>query len=299
MIEPLLEVRHLTHIYSVGKNIQIPAVQDVSFSLYPGEILGLVGESGCGKSTIARCIMNLCAPQAGEILFQGINTCDKTEFRRHKSLLQTKRQMVFQDSSSSLDPYQKTIQIICEPLSIHHRKPRHSTMRKEAAFQLERVGMEEDILDRYPDELSGGQRQRVAIARALVMEPSLLVADEPIASLDVSVQAQIVNLLKHLREAMGFSMLFIAHDLTMVQFLCDRVGVMCQGKLVELGKTEELFSHPSHPYTQALLSAIPIPDPILERKRLKMDFDQMIFPLDGEMRQISPAHMVLMEKEKP
>lgn len=181
-------------------------------------------------------------------------------------MLQTRRQMIFQDSASSLNQKMKVSDIITEPMRIQHITPPRGSFVKEAAFQMEYVGLENSFLDRYPSELSGGQRQRVAIARSLCMEPEFLVADEPIASLDVSIQAQIVNLFRHLQEEHGFTFLFIAHDLAMVEYLCDRVGVMYHGKLVELAPSEELYSNPVHPYTKTLLSAIPVPDPIRERK---------------------------------
>lgn len=255
--ESLVEVRHLTHIFENGRHHQIKAVDDVSFTMKKGEIFGLVGESGSGKSTVARCLMNIYQPSEGEIFFDGINICDKKEFWAHRSMLQTQRQIIFQDSTSSLNPRMKVADIIAEPLRISHRKTERGTVYKEAEFQLQYVGMESMYLDKYPAQLSGGQRQRVAIARALSMEPRLLVADEPIAALDVSIQAQIVNLFRHLRDEHGFTILFIAHDLTMVEFLCDRVGVMNHGKLVETGTTEEIFGHPTHPYTRKLLQAVP------------------------------------------
>lgn len=255
--ESLVEIRHLTHIFDNGRHHQIKAVDDVSFTMKKGEIFGLVGESGSGKSTVARCLMNIYQPSEGEIFFDGINICDKKEFRAHRNMLQTQRQIIFQDSASSLNPRMKVVDIIAEPLRISHRKTERGTVYKEAEFQLQYVGMESMYLDKYPAQLSGGQRQRVAIARALSMEPSLLVADEPIVALDVSIQAQIVNLFRHLRDEHGFTILFIAHDLTMVEFLCDRVGVMNHGKLVETGTTEEVFCHPTHPYTRKLLQAVP------------------------------------------
>ena len=202
-----------------------------------------------------------------------------------------------QDSTSSLNQRMTVADIIAEPMTIHHMNPPRGSFRAEAEFQLSYVGMDASYLDKYPTELSGGQRQRVAIARALSMEPELLVADEPIASLDVSIQAQIINLLRHCNREHGCSMLFIAHDLSMVEYLCDRVGVMYHGKLVELAPTVELYANPQHPYTKALLSAIPIPDPIAERSRKRMDFDEIDFNRDGVLTEIAPGHFVLRKED--
>lgn len=293
MPEILLDVQHLSHVFKLTKRAVIKAVDDVSFQMHKGEIFGLVGESGSGKSTVARCIMNIYEPTAGKILYNGINVCNKAEFRKHHKMLEANRQIIFQDSTSSLNQRMTVADIIAEPMHIHRMKPPRGNMRAEAEFQLSYVGMDESYLNKYPSELSGGQRQRVAIARALSMEPELLVADEPIASLDVSIQAQIVNLFKHLREEHGFSILFIAHDLSMVEYLCDRVGVMYHGKLVELAPTAELYANPRHPYTRALLSAIPIPDPIAERSRKRMDFDELTFDREGTMVEVAPGHFVL------
>lgn len=265
--EILLDVKHLSHVFSLSKKVRIQAVDDVSFQIRRGEIVGLVGESGSGKSTVARCVMNVYRPKEGEIFYKGINLCDRKEFREHKRMLQSKRQFIFQDSDSALNQRMKVWEIIAEPMKIQHVTPPRGTFWAEAEFQMHLVGLDAGYLDKYPPELSGGQRQRVAIARALAMEPELLVADEPIASLDVSIQAQIVNLFKQLQRQHGFSILFIAHDLAMVEFLCDRVGVMHHGKLVEMAPVKELFEAPRHPYTRSLISAIPIPDPKRERAR--------------------------------
>ena len=287
MSDALLSIQHLTHCFRLGKKQVLRAVDDVSFDVRPGEIFGLVGESGSGKSTIARCVMNICQPSEGKIFFDGIDVCSPKERRAHRKLLQTKRQIIFQDSSSSLNQRMTVADIIAEPMSIHHITPKRGSCRAEAEFQLHYVGMDPSYLDRYPAELSGGMRQRVAIARALAMEPELLVADEPIASLDVSIQAQIVNLFKHLQQEHGFSFLFIAHDLAMVE------GVMYRGRLVETAPTAELFSNPLHPYTQALLSAIPIPDPRRERSRQLVTFHGEDLPPGGALREAGPDHFVL------
>lgn len=296
MDEPILRLQNLTHQFRLGRHNTLLALDDVSFDLRRGEIFGLVGESGSGKSTLARCVMNVTRPTSGKILYKGIDIWDKDQFRRNRKLLEASRQIIFQDSTSSLNPRMRVADIVAEPMTLHHITPPRGSLRQEAAFQLKYVGLEESYLDAFPGELSGGQRQRVAIARALSMEPELLVADEPIASLDVSIQAQIVNLFKHLQAEHGFSILFIAHDLSMVEFLCDRVGVLYRGKLVELAPTAELYGNPLHPYTQALLSAIPIPDPIAQRSRPRLDFEEMDFDREGTLAEVRPGHFVLTKE---
>lgn len=296
MSDILLDVQHLSHVFNLNRHTAIRAVDDVSFQMKRGEIFGLVGESGSGKSTVARCIMNVYKPTDGRILYNGINVCDKTQFRRHHRMLEARRQIVFQDSSSSLNQRMTIADVIAEPMQIHRIQPPRGSFRKEVEFQLKYVGMDAPYLDQYPGELSGGQRQRVAIARALSMEPELLVADEPVASLDVSIQAQILNLFKHCNQDHGCSILFIAHDLSVVEYLCHRVGVMYKGKLVELAATDDLFSDPRHPYTKALLSAIPIPDPIAERNRKRLDFDEMDFDREGVLTEVTPGHFVLRKE---
>ena len=297
MAEILLDVQRLSYVYKLGKHLSVKAVDDVSFQMKKGEIFGLVGESGSGKSTVARCIMNICRPTAGKILYNGIETTDRAQFRKHHKILEAERQIIFQDSASSLNQRMTVADIIAEPMSIHRVRPPRGSLRAEAEFQLRYVGMDSGYLDKYPTELSGGQRQRVAIARALSMEPELLVADEPVASLDVSIQAQIINLLRHCNREHGCSMLFIAHDLSMVEYLCDRVGVMYRGKLVELAPTAELYADPQHPYTRALLSAIPVPDPLAERNRKRIDFEEVTFDRDGVLTEVAPGHFVLRKEE--
>ena len=292
MSDILLDVRHLSHCFPLPGRQTLRAVDDVSFQLRRGEILGLVGESGCGKSTVARCVMNVYRPTAGHIYYDGIDTCDAAQFRANRRRLEAERQIIFQDSTSSLNPRMTAAEIIAEPMRIHRVKPPRGSLRAEAAFQLYYVGMEESYLDKCPPEMSGGQRQRVAIARALSMEPKLLVA-----ALDVSIQAQIINLFSHLRQEHGFSILFIAHDLSMVEYLCDRVGVMYRGKLVEIGPTEAVFARPRHDYTRALLSAIPLPDPIRERQRQRVDFDAVTFCREGTMTETEPGHFALLGEE--
>ncbi len=265
--EILLDVSHLTQVYTLPGGRKEKALDDVSFQIRKGEIFGLVGESGSGKSTIARCVMNLTRPSHGSIGYRGIETNNSLVYRKHKRMLQSERQIIFQDSASSLDPRMKICDIVAEPMKIQKRIPPRGSLRAEAEFQMHYTGLDAEYLDKYPSELSGGQRQRVAIARALSMEPEFVVADEPVASLDVSIQAQIINLFRHLQQEHGFTFLFIAHDLSVVRFLCDRIGVMYQGKLVETAPTEELFASPKHEYTKKLLAAIPEPDPALERER--------------------------------
>ena len=288
----LLDVRHLTQVFPLTKKLAVRAVDDVSFQIRRGEIFGLVGESGSGKSTVARCVMNIYRPAGGQIVYRGIDTGNRMEVRKNRVLLQQERQMIFQDSASSLNQRMKVADIVMEPMKLAHRRPPRGSYRAEAAYQLKYVGLDESCLDKYPSELSGGQRQRIAIARAVSMEPELLVADEPIASLDVSIQAQIVNLFRHLQREHGFSILFIAHDLAMVEFLCDRVGVMYHGRLVEVAPCHELYRNPLHPYTQALLSAIPLPDPRRERERKMAEFEQE-YETAGVLVEVSPGHFVL------
>ena len=291
MDDVILEVRHLSHRFKLTRKLAVQALDDLSFQVRRGEIFGLVGESGSGKSTVARCVMNLYQPTSGEIWFNGVNITDRSQRRKHKKMLETKRQLIFQDSGSSMNQRMKVVDVITEPMRIHHIQTPRKTPREEAAFQLKYVGLDGSYLDQYPAELSGGQRQRVNIARALSMEPELLVADEPVAALDVSIQAQIINLFRHLQEEHGFSILFIAHDLAMVEYLCDRVGVLYRGKLVECAPTKALFANPTHPYTQALLSAIPIPDPRLARAQAAAEEREYV--LGERMREVAPDHFVL------
>ena len=290
--EILVDVRNLDKTFTFGKKNQVKALSKVSFPIYRGEVFGLVGESGSGKSTAAKCMMNICRPDSGQVLYHGIDIWDKKAFRKNRKVLEQTRQIIFQDSTSSLNPRMKVKDILAEPFRIHHLTPKRGSVLAEAAFQLKYVGLDESCLEQYPPELSGGQRQRVAIARAVSMEPELLVADEPIASLDVSIQAQIVNLFRHLQREHGFSFLFIAHDLAMVEYLCDRVGVLYHGKLVEMAPVEKLFANPLHPYTKSLLSAIPIPDPVLERQRIWKPYEETEKEDGGNLIEAEPEHFV-------
>ena len=276
--EMMAELHHVKEYFRIHDQLTIRAVDDISFGIRKGEVFGLVGESGCGKSTVARLISGIYRPTEGEVLFHGN---PKKEM-----------QMIFQDSAASLNPRMTVEQIILEPLWIQGRKREAASFRQRLEALLEEVGLSVDFLGKYPGALSGGQRQRVAIARSLLLQPGLIVADEPIASLDISIQAQIVTLLQRLQKEKRFSLLFIAHDLSVVRLISHRVGVMLNGKLVELADTEDLFRHPMHPYTKALLSAIPIPDPVLERQKTIQEYDTSQ-PLGETMTERAPGHFVL------
>ncbi len=292
MSENLLTVSGLTHSFHLGRGQAIRAVDDFSLTLQKGEIFALVGESGCGKSTTARCLMNIYRPQAGQIIYRGVDTLERASRRRHRRMLATSRQMIFQDPAASLNPRMKVADLVAEPLKINHLRPERATLTEEIVCQLRRVGLDEELSGRYPGELSGGQKQRVAIARALITGPELLVADEPVTSLDVTVQAQIIALFRRLQKEEGFSMLFIAHDLALVSSFCDRVGVMYRGKLVETAAAAELFGDPRHPYTRSLLAAVPLPDPRRARARKFVPYRPQEGENEGPLTEVAPGHFV-------
>jgi len=272
--EVLVRVRNLKKYFPImagfilqRKVDEIKAVDDVTFDIYRGETLGLVGESGSGKSTTGRTILQLYRPTGGIVEFEGKNlaTLSKSDLRQMRRHMQ----MIFQDPYASLNPRMNVGRIIGEPLIVH-RIGNEAERRERIAYLLERVGLNPYYINRYPHEFSGGQRQRIGIARALALNPSFIVCDEPISALDVSIQAQVVNLLQDLQEEMNLTYLFIAHDLSMIRYICDRVAVMYLGKIVEIAPTDELYNNPQHPYTQLLLSAVPIPDPKIEKDRQRM-----------------------------
>ncbi|MEH7306673.1 ABC transporter ATP-binding protein [Neobacillus drentensis] len=270
--EKLIEVKNLkkyfplkTSMFSKNKPV-VKAVDDISFHIYKGETFGLVGESGCGKSTLGRTLNRLYDPTEGEILFDGKNIANLKS--KELQPFRKRMQMIFQDPYSSLNPYMNVEEIIDEPLEIHTSLSKNE--RREVIIDmLEKVGLKKDDLEKFPHEFSGGQRQRIGIARALAINPDFILCDEAISALDVSIQAQVINMLEDLQIEMNLTYLFVAHDLSMVRHISDRIGVMYLGKMVEISKSEELYDRPLHPYTQALLSAIPIPDPIKAQNNMR------------------------------
>jgi oligopeptide transport system ATP-binding protein len=282
--EVILSVRNLKKYFPIRRGVfqrhvgDVKAVDDVSFDVYRGETLGLVGESGCGKTTTGRTIIRLYDPTAGSVLFedQDLASLTGSELRR----MRRKMQMIFQDPYASLNPRMSVLGIVGEPLEVHHVAGR-AERQEQVAELLQLVGLNPAFMGRYPHEFSGGQRQRIGLARALALNPDLVICDEPISALDVSIQAQVVNLMEELQAKLGLTYIFIAHDLSMVRHISKRVAVMYLGKIVELTDRDTLYSNPLHPYTQALLSAVPVPDPFIEEKRQRI-------LLEGDLP--SPAH---------
>lgn len=297
---PLLEVKGLKQYFRVSRNFTVKAVDDVSFTIYPGETYGLVGESGSGKSTIGRSVIRLYDPTAGQITFDGHDISghlDKGTNRR----LRTQMQMIFQDPMASLNPRKKVEDIIAEGLDIHHMYHSREERRDKVEKILAKVGLASEHAERYPHQFSGGQRQRVGIARALIMDPKLIIADECISALDVSIQAQVVNLMKDIQAETGTAYLFIAHDLSMVKYISDRIGVLHLGHLLETGTTEEIFENPIHPYTRSLLSAIPLPNPVVEKRRTAETYDYATSGIDytkGTDHLVSGTHYVKCTDEE-
>ncbi len=293
--EPLLKVQHLKQYFPISKKYLVKAVDDVSFEIYPGETYGLVGDSGSGKTTIGRSIIRLYDPTAGKILFDGRDISAHLD-RETNHMLRTEMQMIFQDPMACLNPRKKVADIIGEGLVINHLCKNEEERNAKVARILEKVGLAPEHAERYPHQFSGGQRQRVGIARALIMNPKLIIADECISALDVSIQAQVVNLMRDIQEETGSSYLFIAHDLSMVKYISDRIGVLHLGHLVETGTTDEIFANPIHPYTQSLLSAIPHPNPKIERARVAQTYNYYTSGIDylsGKLMDVEGTHKVL------
>ena len=283
MTDTILQVTHLTKHFPAGGGKVVHAVDDVSFSIRRGRTLGLVGESGCGKSSCARTIIRIYEPTSGQICLEGDDITGLTQ----KQLLPYRRkmQMIFQDPYASLNARMTVQDIVAEPLRAHRVCASRKEERERVAQMLARVGLNQEHAGRYAHEFSGGQRQRVGIARALILQPSLVICDEPISALDVSIQAQVVNMLRNFQEEQGLTYLFIAHDLSMVRYVSDEVGVMYLGHLVEMCEADEIYAHPLHPYTQGLLASVPVPDPVLARKKegagIEGDLPSPISPPSG------------------
>ncbi|WP_270942772.1 ATP-binding cassette domain-containing protein [Romboutsia lituseburensis] len=299
--EKILQIKNLKQYFKLDKKNIIKAVDDISFDIYKGEILGLVGESGSGKSTIGRCIMNIYKPTDGNIVYRNKCITDRKVYKKEKFFINKNMQLIFQDSASALNPRMKIGDIISEPLKIQkiykNKEERYEKVKKVLSL----VGLDENIINKYPSEFSGGQRQRIQIARAICMDPEFIIADEPIASLDVSIQAQIVNLFKKLKKEANLTCLFIAHDLSMIKHISDRIGVMYNGKLVELATADELYNNPIHPYTKSLLSSIPIPDPKRVKARERIKYSHTIHDYSKEKpewTEVYKGHYVYLAKNE-
>ena len=298
--KPVLTVRGLKQYFKVNRYFTVKAVDNVSFQIYAGETYGLVGESGSGKSTIGRSIIRLYEPTDGTIQFNGMDISKKMN-RTANQMLRTQMQMIFQDPMASLNPRKKVEDIIGEGLDIHHMYQSREEREERIKAILAKVGLAPEHASRYPHQFSGGQRQRVGIARALIMNPKLIIADECISALDVSIQAQVVNLMKDIQKETGTAYLFIAHDLSMVKYISDRIGVLHLGHLLETGTTEEIFEHPVHPYTRSLLSAIPTPNPVVEKNRTAISYDYKTSGIDynkGTEHLVEGTHYVTCTDEE-
>lgn len=296
--EVLLSIKNLKQYFNAGKKNEVRAIENISFEIYKGETLGLVGESGCGKSTTGKSIIKLNDITSGEILYEGI---DIQKIRKRKDLLKfnKKIQMIFQDPYASLNPRLKVMDIVAEGIDIHHLASDKRDRKKRVYDLLETVGLSKEHANRYPHEFSGGQRQRIGIARALAVEPEFIIADEPISALDVSIQAQVVNLLLKLQRERGITFLFIAHDLSMVKYISDRIAVMHFGKIVEIGPADDIYQCPLHDYTKSLLSAIPQPDPESERSRKRFSYiDDEANNHLRQLHEIRPQHFVFSTEEE-
>ena len=300
MKEPLLQVTDLKQYFPISRSYTVKAVNGVSFCIWPGETYGLVGESGSGKTTIGRSIIRLYNPTSGSVRFQGREIGGKLDGPT-REMLRADMQMIFQDPMASLNPRKKVEDIIGEGLDIHHRVTGRQERSELVGELLKKVGLSPEHAARYPHQFSGGQRQRVGIARALIMNPKLIIADECISALDVSIQAQVVNLMKDIQEETGCAYLFIAHDLSMVKYISDRIGVLHLGYMVEAGTKEEIFSNPIHPYTKSLLSAIPYPNPEVEKRRRSLSYDYASSGIDyslGTEHVVEGSHTVLATDEE-
>lgn len=297
----LLEVKNLKQYFPLGGKSVVKAVDDVSFHIYEGETFGLVGESGSGKSTTGRTIIRLYDPTGGEVIFDDKVISDKKLPKDDKIYVNKHMQMIFQDPMACLNPRMTVMDIIAEGLDIHGLCKSKEERTQRVYELLRTVGLNEQHANRYPHEFSGGQRQRIGIARALAVEPKFIIADEPISALDVSIQAQVVNLLRKLQKENGLTYLFIAHDLSMVKYISDRIGVMHKGKLVELASSDDLYENPLHPYTKSLLSAIPLPDPDYEKTRERIKYDPSIHDYSSESPEwveIRPGHFIYGSKSE-
>ena len=300
MSETLLRVENLQQHFRVSRTYTVRAVNGVSFDIHPGETYGLVGESGSGKTTIGRSIIRLYNPTGGKITFNGRDITGRLD-NDTRSMLRKEMQMIFQDPMASLNPRKKVEDIIGEGLDIHRRYSSRQDRSDQIIEMLKKVGLSPEHAARYPHQFSGGQRQRVGIARALIMNPKLIIADECISALDVSIQAQVVNLMKDIQEETGCAYLFIAHDLSMVKYISDRIGVLHLGYMVETGTKEEIFSNPIHPYPRSLLSAIPHPNPEVEKRRKSIAYDYAASGIDyakGTERSVGGTHTVLATEEE-